>query len=145
MDLKESNPVELAKFSVTQGIDHEPAFCWWVPYILKKRDRIIAAVNKCYHKCTHKFGIQLPKSVEEAKQIDEENGDTHWQDAINKEMKAVRVAFNILGEDAKAPVEHQFIGCHMVFDVKMEDFRCKVHYVAKETTQRHLQPLPMQV
>ena len=24
------------------GIDHEPAFNWWVPHILKKRDRIIS-------------------------------------------------------------------------------------------------------
>ena len=40
-DLKESNPIEVAEYAVSQGIDHEPAFIWWVPYTLRKRDRII--------------------------------------------------------------------------------------------------------
>jgi hypothetical protein len=37
-DLKESHPLETAEYLVTQGIDHEPAFNWWVPHVLKKRD-----------------------------------------------------------------------------------------------------------
>ena len=42
--LKESYPVELAEYSVAQGINHQPAFCWWVPHVLHKQDNIIAAV-----------------------------------------------------------------------------------------------------
>lgn len=49
-DLKESNPVEVADYAVAHGIDTEPAFIWWVPYTTKRRDGIIAAVNKRYHK-----------------------------------------------------------------------------------------------
>jgi len=45
-DLKESHPLEAAEYVVTIGIDHEPAFNWWVPYILKKHDRIISLVRK---------------------------------------------------------------------------------------------------
>jgi hypothetical protein len=37
--LKESYPVEVAEYAVAQGIDHEPAFVWWVPFTLKKRNR----------------------------------------------------------------------------------------------------------
>jgi hypothetical protein len=55
-DLKESCPVEVAKYAVAQGIDHEPAFSWWVPHVLKKRDRIVSVVNKRCLKRTHKFG-----------------------------------------------------------------------------------------
>ncbi len=40
-DLKDSHPLETAEYAVTQSIDHEPAFNWWVPHVLKKRDRII--------------------------------------------------------------------------------------------------------
>jgi hypothetical protein len=36
-DLKESYPIEVAEFAVTQGIQDEPAFIWWVPYVLAKR------------------------------------------------------------------------------------------------------------
>ena len=65
-DLKESFPSEVAEYSVAAGIDHLPAFKWWVPYILKKRNAIIAKVKSRYHKRTHKFGIRVPKTVEEA-------------------------------------------------------------------------------
>ncbi len=64
-DLK-SCPVEVAEYAMSQGINHELAFGWWAPHDLKKRDRIIAAVNKRYHKQTHKFGFELPKTVERA-------------------------------------------------------------------------------
>ena len=101
--LKESNPVEVAEFAVSQGLDNEPAFAWWVPFTLKKRDRIISGVNARYHKRTHKFGVELPKSVREAEKLDIANGNTYWQDAIAKEIKAVRIAFKILNGDEAIP------------------------------------------
>ena len=36
--LKESHPVQVAKFAIAQGIDHEPAFNWWVKHVLKKSE-----------------------------------------------------------------------------------------------------------
>ena len=44
--LKQSLPLETAKFAVVRGIENEPAFKWWVIYTLRRRDRIIAGVNK---------------------------------------------------------------------------------------------------
>ena len=129
-DLKESYPIEVAEYAVAQGIDHEPAFAWWVPYILKKRNRIIAAVNKRYHKRTHKFGLEIPKTVKRAREIDEANGNTLWQDAIAKEMAAVRVAFKILNDGQEPPPGHQFMECHMVFEIKLDGFRRKARLVA---------------
>ncbi|KAL7474568.1 hypothetical protein ACHAW6_000538 [Cyclotella cf. meneghiniana] len=59
-DLKESHPLQVAEFALAMGIASEPAFNWWVTWVLKKRDQIITPV-KCqsawYHKWTHKFGI----------------------------------------------------------------------------------------
>ena len=43
--IKESNPVEVAEFADVRGIKDEHAFMWWVPYVLRKRDRIISAIN----------------------------------------------------------------------------------------------------
>ncbi len=83
-DLKESHPLETAKYAVTIGIDHEPAFYWWVPHVLKKRDQIISLVRKRttrYLKLTHKFGIEVPKTVKEALDLDRKNGTTLWADA----------------------------------------------------------------
>lgn len=128
--LKEQIPVEIAEYAVTNGIDDEPAFAWWVHWTLKKRDGIISAVNKRYWKRTHKFGIQLPHSVDEATKLDKANGDTKWTDAINKEMANVMVAFKMIGKGKVAPPGHQMIKCHIIFDVKMDNFARKARMVA---------------
>ena len=74
--------MEVAEFAVAQGIQEEPAFLWWVPYVLQRRQRIVAAVMKCYHKRTHKYGIEVPKTYDDCICIDTENGNTLWQDAV---------------------------------------------------------------
>jgi len=43
--LKESNPVLVAEYAMARNIVEEPAFAWWMPYVLRKRDAIILAVN----------------------------------------------------------------------------------------------------
>jgi hypothetical protein len=83
-----------------------------------------------YHKHTHKYGIEIPKTVDEAYAINKATGTTFWRDAIEKEMKNVCVAFNVLLDGAAPPPDNQFICCHMIFDVKMEDFYCKAWLVA---------------
>jgi hypothetical protein len=129
-DLKESNPVEVADYAVTKNLHDEPAFAWWVPHILKKRNIIISAVTKRYHKRTHKFGIQVPKTWDEAVKLDEGNGNTLWQDAIRKEMNNVRIAFKVPNDEEAIPPTYQEVRCHMIFDVKMEDFCRKARLVA---------------
>ena len=129
-NLKESNPVEVAEYATAVGIDDQPAFKWWVPHVLRKRDRIIQKVKTRYHKRTHKFGFRVPKTVEEALLIDKENGDDRWAKAIRKEMDKVYVAFDIKDHGSKPPIGHAFIGVHMIFDVKMENFQFKARLVA---------------
>jgi hypothetical protein len=74
--LKESNPVEVAEYTAAKNFLDYPAFVWWVPYALKKHIRIIAAITKRYHKRTHKFGIEVPKSWDDFVRLDKENGNT---------------------------------------------------------------------
>ena len=128
-DLKESNPVEVAEYAVGAKLVSEPAFAWWVPFTLKRRDRIIGKIDARIAKKTHKFGIAVPSTVKEALQMDKDNGNTAWWDSIQKEMKNVRVAFNILDDDANLPPGHTFVKCHIIFDVKM-DLTRKSRYVA---------------
>ena len=45
-------------------------------------------------------------------------------------MKKVHVAFEVLGEGVAPLPDHQYIRCHMIFDIKMEDFRYKSQVVA---------------
>ena len=67
----------------------------------------------------------MPKTVKEAAKLDAKNGDTKWMDAISKEMTKVRVDFDILKDGYRAPIFHKQINCHLIHDVKMEDFRIK--------------------
>ncbi len=129
-DVKESNPIEVAEYSFARGIESEPAFAWWVDFTLKKRDRIISAVKKRVIKKTHKFGIRVPNNVDEAHALDKVNGNTLWTDAIAKEMKNVRVAFDIKDDVQKGPIGYQEIRCHGIFDVKMDGFARKYRMVA---------------
>ena len=89
-DLKESHPLQVAEFTYMAGIAGEPAYNWWVGWVIKKRDRIISLV-KCrsaqYLKRHHKFGIELPKTVEEALEIDRHTNTTFWGNAIKKECR----------------------------------------------------------
>ncbi len=73
-------------------------------------------------KWTHKFGTKLLKTIKEAFELDKKNGNTFWADAIAKEMKDVCVTFKILHDGQSVPIGYQKIPCHMIFDIKMEDF-----------------------
>jgi hypothetical protein len=128
-ELKESHPVEVSDYAFSKNFLDAPDFVWWDPHVLKKRSRIIAAVIKRYNKRTDKFGIEVPKSWHDCMRLDKENGNTLWQDAVRKEMKNVRIAFKIMNGDGSVPPTYQEIRCHMVFYVKMEDFRRKARFV----------------
>ena len=79
---------------------------------------------------THKFGIKVPKTVEEALILDKEIGNVLRYKAIQKEMSAVKVAFKILDDDERQPIGSQYMKYHMVFSIKVEDFSRKACLVA---------------
>jgi hypothetical protein len=89
LDLKESHPLETAEYAKTFGIDHEPAFNWWVLHVLKKYSLISLVWKRMTHylKWTHEFGIEVPKTIKEAFDFDLDckNGNTFWSNAIAKE------------------------------------------------------------
>ena len=65
--MKESYLVQVAEYAHLRKLSNKPAFTWWVPHVLKKRE-IIAAKVKCkYWLRTHKFSVRVPKTVDEAK------------------------------------------------------------------------------
>ena len=128
--MKDSYPVQVAEYAVANKIDHEPAFAWWVKTVLKKRDRIVAK-NKStrYWRKSHKFGIELPKTVKEALDLDKKNKNNLWARAIEKEYKNAAVAFSETTDPDKELVGYKEIKIHFVFDIKM-DFTRKARLVA---------------
>ena len=47
--------------------------------------------------------------MKEAYAIDEANGNTFWTDAIAKELRNVKIAFDILDDNDRIPVDYQFV------------------------------------
>ncbi|KAL7480097.1 hypothetical protein ACHAW6_005804 [Cyclotella cf. meneghiniana] len=58
-------------------------------------------------------------------------GTTFWRDAIELEMKNVHIAFDIIADGITLPLDHQYMRCHIIFDVKMEDFCPKAQLLAR--------------
>ena len=79
---------------------------------------------------THKSGIYISKSVDEAYRIDKKIGNDLWNRAISKEMTDVKVEFELLEDGENLPTGYNFVRCHMIFDVKMEEFCRKARLVA---------------
>ena len=102
--LKESNPLMLAEYAISRGIEKHPVFAWWIPSMMRKRKHIVKQIQHCIPKKSMKFGIIVPGSVNEAINLDKENGNTLWQDSIWKEINNVQVVFKLLEDKESLPV-----------------------------------------
>ena len=124
-EVKNASPMETAEYAVAAKIDQEPVLKWWVSKTLKKRQAIVAKAKSRYWRMSHKFGVELPHSVEEAYKSDEKNGNDYCHKAIEKEMSRVHVAFEkwvdgTTREEAKQKlIRYQEVRCHMIFNIKM--------------------------
>ena len=80
---------------------------------------------------THKFGVRAPRNVKQAIQLDEENGNAHWQDVMALELQQLMDynTFRSIGKNACIPRGYQQIPCQMVFSVK-QSLKCKARFVA---------------
>ena len=121
------NPVGLAEYAVANEISDEPAFNWWVKETLRHIDRIIYRVKSKYWRTSHKFGIQVSKTVKEAYEIEKKLGTDFWTKAIVKEMTNVRISFDNLDgvtPDAmgKGTIKpgYEHVNIHMIFNIKMD-------------------------
>ena len=129
-ELKETNAIEVAEYAITNRINEEPAFDWWAKDVIKKKKRLIKLSRSKHVRKGYKFGIQILRTVEEALVIDKDNKNTLWYDAIMKEMKNVRVAFEAKEQGTPPPPGYKHVALMMIFDIKM-DFTRKARLVAR--------------
>ena len=104
-EIKNSFPVQLAEYAKRNDLQDEPAFCWWLKHTLRRKKYLLKAVKSRYPRRTHKFGIQVPQSVEEALAIDRATNTTFWFDAIQKEMKKFVLPFAFLTLVSMCPLD----------------------------------------
>ena len=99
--------------------------------MIKKRKTIIKKVKSKYWQRTHKYGLHVPKTIHEAKEIDKENGNSLWMDAVKLEMSNVMITFEEIEDPSTLGDIYQEITGHVVFDIKLaEGFRQKARFCA---------------
>ena len=77
------------------------------------------------HEPTVQFGVPVPRNVKEAHEMDKQNGDNRWKEAIEKEMKGLHdhQTFKFLDPKTNPPAGYQFAPLRMVFAVKPDGRR----------------------
>ena len=77
-DSKESYSVQTAEYAIQNGLEDEPAFRWGVRYVNRKKERILKATKRNkYWMRTHKYGVEVPKTIKDALAIDRRTGTTY--------------------------------------------------------------------
>ena len=118
--LKESNPIQIAEYVMSRKINNDPAFAWWVPYTLRKRDVMVSSIDSRIKKRTHKYGIEIPESHKEAIRLDTLNWNKLWADSRKLEMSNVGVAFWVLKTGDKSPLGWKKASGRLIYDVKID-------------------------
>jgi hypothetical protein len=78
-----------------------------------------------------KYGVQVPQNVRQAVELDNQNGNTFWQDAIKAEVKSLAGldVFEFKPADYDCGRDYQKTNLRLIFDVK-QDLRRKARMVA---------------
>ena len=131
-----SDPVTLAEYAKEHDMLNKPG--WKNLKKIARRAKVLQRMvnaNKRaqrYNSIVYKFGVRIPRNVKEAYDLDEENKNTYWADAINTELGQIidYKVFRSLGKNASKPDGYQEIPIRIVFDVK-QSLKRKARMVAR--------------
>jgi hypothetical protein len=129
------DPVTCAEYAMKHGLLDTPGWKRFRRYAKdekKLRLKISQAKHRSYRREPFwKFGVLVPRTHEQAMELDKKNGNTKWQDAeaIERQQLLEYQTFIDKGKGSEAPVGYKKIRCHMVYDVK-HDGRHKARLVA---------------
>ena len=128
-------PVICAIYGKRMGLLDQPG---WKRFktIAKREKKMLRMVNQAklasFHGApVYHFGFRVPRTPKEALQLDSDNNNTLWTDAMSLEMSQLQefMTFKDLGRGAPAPNDFKRIRVHFVFAVK-HDGRHKARLVA---------------
>mmetsp|Transcript_20329 Transcript_20329/g.42624 ORF Transcript_20329/g.42624 Transcript_20329/m.42624 type:complete len:1867 (-) Transcript_20329:137-5737(-) len=130
------DPISLARYAQENDLLNKPG--WKFLRKIARRLRFAqVAINAANRRSNpsqvrYKFGVRIPRNYKEAVFLDEQNGNTLWQDAIKLELKQLQSyrTFRDLGKGANPEEGFHKIGVQFVFDVK-SDGRRKARLVAR--------------
>jgi hypothetical protein len=81
----------LITYAVKRKLTNQPGWEWTRNYL--KNDDCITSMVKAYKRSVNgtpfMFGIEIPKNINHAREMDKENGNNLWQESIDKELKMI--------------------------------------------------------
>ena len=135
-EMRKADPITLAMYARKHKLINMKGWKWAKKIKVDGTKMIRMArrmykVKKCFEQVKYKFGVQVPRNAEEAFRLDQENGNTLWKEAIDKEIGQIMEyeTFKVLERGKAAPQDHTFVTLTLVFDVK-HDGRRKARLVA---------------
>ena len=119
----------MAQYAIENGLLRSSRWKWAKRYqqankkLNQLRRHCVNAARRKKRGPKFKFGYRVPRSIDEAYEIDAANGNTKWTDAIKKELVSIvddNEVFSILKENEKAPEGYSFAPLLWTFDVKFD-------------------------
>ena len=131
--MKANDVISCIRYGKKNGLLNEPGWksLKGVAKSVHKLNRLLNQSKKFQTGPKYKFGFRVPRTPDEAIKLDNENGNTLWQDAITLETTQLAdyATFEDLGKNVPGPSGYKKIRVHFVFDVK-HDGRHKARLVA---------------
>ena len=136
-------PDLMAQYALEKGLLDEDG---WKQFRRRARNQKVLKRKVNQHQLQHKrfapvyiYGVQIPKSADQARELDKANGNTLWADADYAELKGL-FEYDFAKDNGPGdtkPYGYQRIRCRMIYAVK-HDGRHKARFVAGG----HLTPEP---
>jgi len=128
-----TDPVTMAAYAKEHNLLDTPGWKQFKRYV--KNPKMIAraakqtALKRSRTGIRIKFGFRVPRTIQEARRLDDRNGNTLWQEAIQQELEQLDDYDTFEVSPNGVPEGYNKIRVHFVFDVK-HDGRHKARLVA---------------
>ena len=99
-----------------------------LPYTINNQNVIIAAIKSRLKFATHKYGVEIPSSIEHYIFLDAFNCNRLWKEVIDKDIHNVSVSFEILPTRVPVSIGWKKSSRHLISDVNL-DFSQKARWV----------------
>lgn len=124
--VRRDDPLTVAQYAAENRLQGLDGWKWSRSYTKnpKKFVRLARAFKATVQKAAkkYKFGVEVPKSWKDAIRLDEENGNTLWQEALETEVKQLKEyeTFKVLKSRSEVPADYKKVPSLIVWDVKFD-------------------------
>jgi hypothetical protein len=76
--------------------------------------KVIISAIKSLKQTSHKYGVEIPRSIDHARELDKKKNNRLWMTAYGKETSNLSIAFEILEDGEPAPSNYKKYSGHLI-------------------------------